>query len=173
MEILMVMKLFIFIIFPLFFSLLLPAQIPSPNPIHGVWKVVEIRQEVSGKEYNNTEPQPGLMIFTHDYYSMIWMPLNGVQPDNAAVWHPTDTEKIQQFNSIVVNSGSYSLSDSQLTTFPIVAKTPEFIGGKADYLWKSAQDTLRLELVKIYSRDGILDEESLKFRTTLFLVRIE
>jgi Lipocalin-like domain len=169
----MIKKLFILIIFPLIFFLLLPAQIPSPNPIHGVWKVVEIRQEVSGKEYNNTEPQPGLMIFTQDYYSMVWMPLNRVQPDNATTWHPIDAEKIQQFNSIVVNSGSYSLSDSRLTTFPIVAKTPEFIGGKAEYLWKSAQDTLRLELVNIYSRDGVLDEESLKFRTTLFLVRIE
>ena len=166
-------KLFAFILLPLSLYLLLPAQIPSPNPIHGVWKVVEIRQEASGKEYNNTEPQPGLMIFTNDYYSMVWMPLDRVQPDNATTWRPIDAEKIQQFNSIVVNSGSYSLSDSQLTTFPIVAKTPEFIGGKADYLWKSAQDTLRLELVNIYSRDGVLDEESLKFRTTLLLVRIE
>jgi hypothetical protein len=166
-------KLFAFILLPLSLYLLLPAQIPSPNPIQGVWKVVEIRQEVSGKEYRNTEPQPGLMIFTRDYYSMVWMPLDRVQPDNATIWQPTDTEKIQQFNSIVVNSGSYTLSDSQLTAFPIVAKTPEFVGGKADYLWKSAQDTLHLKILSIYSRDGEPDDGAQKVRTTLLLVKIE
>lgn len=169
----MTKKLFFLFLFSYTLSLLLQAQDLSPSQIQGVWKVVEIHQEFAGKKYDNPEPQPGLMIFTREYYSMVWMPLDRVQPDNATIWHPIDTEKIQQFNSIVVNSGNYTLSDSQLTTFPIVAKTPEFIGGKADYFWKLAQDTLRLEVVNIYSRDGVLDEESLKFRTTLFLVRIE
>lgn len=164
---------FTFFLLPLSFFPTLLAQDQSPNSIQGVWKIVEIRLEVSGKEYINPEPQPGLMIFTRDYYSMVWMPLDKVQPDNASIWHPTDAEKIQQFNSIVVNSGSYTLSDSELTTFPIVAKTPEYIGGKADFLWKVDQDTLRLKAVVTYSRDGILDEEQQKFRTTLILVRVE
>ncbi|OGB60370.1 MAG: hypothetical protein A2Y94_08190 [Caldithrix sp. RBG_13_44_9] len=164
---------FTFFLLPLSFFPTLLAQDQSPNPIQGVWKIVEIRLEVSGKEYINPEPQPGLMIFTRDYYSMVWMPLDKVQPDNASIWHPTDAEKIQQFNSIVVNSGSYTLSDSQLTTLPIVAKTPEFIGGKASYLWKVAQDSLQLDAIDNYSRDGILDEDQQKFRTTLILVRVE
>jgi hypothetical protein len=169
----MLNRYFIFFLLALSLFAVLQAQNPPANPLQGVWKVVQIQLAVSGKEYINAGPQPGMMIFTKEYYSMVWMPQEKKQPDNATVWQPTDTEKIQQFNSLIVNSGNYTLSDSLLTTFPIVAKTPEFIGGKASYHWSINQDTLQLIVREIYSRNGVLDEGAQKFQTTLLLVRIE
>jgi hypothetical protein len=169
----MISRYFVLFILPLSLFAFLPAQTPSVNSLRGVWKVVQIKLELSGKEYVNAEPQPGMMIFTSEYYSMVWMPQDKKQPDNTTIWQPTDIEKIQQFNSIIVNSGSYTLSDSLLTTFPLVAKTPEFIEGKADYHWSVRQDTLQLIVREIYSRDGVLDEGAQKYPTTLLLVRVE
>jgi len=169
----MLNRYFTLVLLPLSLFAFLPAQIPSVNSLQGVWKVVQIQLTASGKDYVNPDPQPGLMIFTRDYYSMVWMPQDKRQPDNVTIWQPTDTEKIQQFNSIIVNSGSYLLSDSLLITFPIVAKTPEFVGGKASYNWSVSQDTLQLIVREIYSRDGVLDESAQTFPTTLLLVKIE
>ena len=101
------------------------------------------------------------------------MPGSRMVPDNAEVWHPTDQEKVAQFNAIIVNSGKYSIQDSLLITEPLVAKTPEFMGGKASYVWTVNSDTLELQIVEIYSRGGVLDEGPQRYLTTIFLKRME
>jgi hypothetical protein len=117
--------------------------------IQGVWKVDRIVTTVADQTYENSNPLPGLMIFTSGYYSMVWMP--GTEPvsDNDKVWYPTDQEKIAQFNALIVNSGKYAFRDSLLITEPIVAKTPEFVGGKASYVWTLNNDTMTLIIQEI------------------------
>jgi len=141
--------------------------------IEGVWKVGRIITTVDDQSYENTRPLPGLMIFFGDYYSMVWMPGTEEVPDNAKIWHPTDQEKITQFNALIVNSGTYTVRDSLLITEPLVAKTPEFVGGTATYIHVLKKDTLTLFIQEIISRDGILDEGPQRYRTTLYLQRLE
>jgi hypothetical protein len=80
---------------------------------------------------------------------------------------------VDQFNSIIVNSGSYTISDSLLLTVPMVAKTPEFIGGKATYRWSFDNDTLSIAVLNIYSHNDILDEGAKKYPTIIKLLRLE
>jgi hypothetical protein len=146
---------------------------PVARSVEGVWKVVTLHTITPQGKFTNTDPQPGLFIFTREYYSMVWMPRSVKLPDNKQIWQPTDQEKVDQFNSIIVNSGSYTFSDSLLTTIPLVAKTPEFIGGKATYRWSFKKDTLSISVLNIYSHNGIPDEGAIKYRTTIKLLRLE
>ena len=141
--------------------------------ILGVWQVNRIVTAVGNQTYENSDPLPGLMIFTSGFYSMVWMPGGKPVPDNVRIWHPSDQEKVAQFNAIIVNSGKYVVQDSLLITEPIVAKTPEFIGGKASYVWTMMNDILLLRTQETYSRDGILDEGVQKYRTAIYLKRME
>ena len=141
--------------------------------IRGVWQVIRIATTVDEQFFLNSQPLPGLMIFASGYYSMVWMPGNQQVPDNEEIWRPSDQEKVAQFNAIMVNSGKDVLQDSLLITEPVVAKTPEFIGGKASYFWSVTSDTLKLRTVKTFSRSGILDEGQQRYRTTIFLKRLE
>lgn len=143
------------------------------NPLPGVWRVNEIRYTWEGGEQVLEEPQPGLVFFTKDHYSMTWMPRSERQADYADPWRPSDEEKVESYNSIVVNSGTYTLTDSILRTVPEVAKTPEFMGGLSDYAWRLEADTLWLDVVDIVSHAGIQDPAVPRFTTHLRLVRVE
>ncbi|UCF65616.1 MAG: lipocalin-like domain-containing protein [bacterium] len=141
--------------------------------IQGVWKVERMVTTVDDRSFENTQPLPGLMIFTEGFYSMVWMPGTEGVPDNAKIWYPSDQEKINQFNALIVNSGTYAVRDSLLITEPMVAKTPEFVGGKATYHHILNKDTLTLFIKEIVSRGGVLDEGPQQYRTTLYLKRSE
>ena len=60
---------------------------------------------------------------------------------------PTDAEKVAAFDSFIANSGTYELTDSTLTTRPMVAKTPNFMAGESlTFMYRVEADTLRLTL---------------------------
>jgi len=141
--------------------------------IEGVWKVVEIRQVGPKGEAVVSDPEPGLYIFTAKHYSMVWTPGSAERPGSATTWFPTNEEKVQDFNTIIVNSGTYEMADSTMTTYPVVAKTPEFVGGKAVYHWRVAADTLWLTMVDTYASDGTQDPWVLTYRTPVKLARLE
>ncbi len=135
--------------------------------------MVKVRLATPREEYVNANPQPGLFVFTRGHYSMVWMPWEDPLNDFAETWKPTDEEKLHSWNSIVVNTGTYSISDSTLTTWPMVAKTPEFIGGESVYTYRVEGDTLWLEMFDTYSHDGIQDPGIGRFTMPLKLVRVE
>ena len=148
-------------------------QISPETQLLGVWKVRQISVQTPAGVYPNPDALPGLFIFTGENYSMVWMPGSKAVPDNQQIWHPSDAERILQFNSIVVNCGHYSVRDSILITIPVVAKTPEFVGGRATYAWKVSGDTLTIKTLETISRNGILDEEITRYPATIILLRIE
>ena len=143
------------------------------NPIEGAWKVAAIESVGADGRFLNPEPQPGLCIFARDHYSMTWIP--GTQPRKPSVqpWSPTDAEKITDFNTIIVNAGAYKLADSTLVTYPSVAKTPEFMGGWARFVYRVSGDSLWLTGTDIYSMDGLRDIGVDLVKTTIKLVRAE
>jgi hypothetical protein len=130
-----------------------------------------IRVESSRGSAEYPDPQPGLFIFADGYYSMVWLITTEPVPDSADTWHPTDDEKARNFSSMIVNSGTYAVSDTLITTYPLVAKTPEFVGGVATYRYRVVADTLWMESTNILSRTGVVDPGVGKIRLPLRLVR--
>ena len=141
--------------------------------LEGSWVMTEIAVISERGENRYPDPAPGLFIFDKSHYSMVWMPLTEVPPDFEEIWRPTDEEKAAAFNSIVVNSGTYTYTDTTVTTVPTVAKTPEFIGGHAVYTYRVEGDTLWIDMTDTVSRDGVQDPGIGLFRMPLKLVRVE
>jgi len=103
------------------------AQSSTKKSIEGAWKVTEI--VVTGADASNVStPQPGLIIFTQKYYSVMWIP--GNQPRALFKGEdPTNEEKIAAYNSFVANSGTYDVAGETLTLHPMVARSPNFMAG--------------------------------------------
>jgi hypothetical protein len=145
----------------------------SPNSMEGVWQITEITTVNRDGKTRNSEPQPGLFIFTRSYYSAVWTPSTGPRPPYADRWRPTDEEKVKAYDSIVVNTGTYELTETELITRPIIARVPGFGGGTATYKYKLDGDDLFLEMVEEYSGDGIRATWLDRTRFPLKLVRVE
>ena len=125
-------------------TITITAQTSTKQSIEGVWKVSEI--VVTGTDASTvTSPQPGLVIFAHKHYSMMWIP--GDQPRSLFKANPpTNDEKIAAYDSFVANSGTYDLSGETLTLHPMVARSPNFMTGgqTATYQVKVEPTTLSL-----------------------------
>lgn len=143
------------------------------GPLEGTWKVKSITYITSRGEFPIEEALPGLFIFGEEYYSMVWMPMEAPLEDFAETWRPTDEEKVRSWNSIVVNSGTYTYTDSTVTTHPLVAKTPEFVGGSAVYTYRVEGDTLFMEVIDTVSHTGVQDPGIGLVRIPTTLVRVE
>jgi|SRR6476620_9033414 len=113
------------------------AQSSTKKSIEGVWKVTEI--VVAGQDASNvSNPQPGLIIFTQKYYSVMWVP--GNEPRSLFKGeNPTNEEKIAAYDSFIANAGSYEVVDGILTLHPMVSRSPNFMGGG------SAKNQFRIE----------------------------
>jgi len=48
-------------------------------------------------------------------------------------WNPTKEETIEAYMSFLANAGTYDLKDSIMTTYPTIARVPNFVGGSASY----------------------------------------
>ncbi len=137
----------------------------TKSSIEGVWKITEWIE--SGK--TNTNPQPGLIIFTKGYYSVAMLmgpPRTDSIPSDMGR-EVTDAEKIglfEQWKWFVGISGSYEVKGSTVLLRPIVAKTtwdidkqtePEFKLDGSNTLWliptaKGARNVgLRIKLTRL------------------------
>jgi hypothetical protein len=99
------------------------------NPLVGAWKVTEIANPEGPA---NTSPQPGLYIFAKQHYS--FTRINGSKPlppypsnDKA-----TDAEKVTVFNSLYMNTGSYTVTGNKLATKAMVAKSAFAMAGNSN-----------------------------------------
>ncbi len=109
------------------FAVIVYGQSPSTrNPLVGAWRVTEIA-DANGAPITN--PQPSLYIFTGQHYSFVR--INGTKPlpsypsnDKA-----TDADKVAVFNSLYLNSGTYTVTANLLATKAMVAKSAFAIGG--------------------------------------------
>ncbi len=114
----------------------------SESPLEGAWSIASIH--VSGPDSAaNTTVQPNLFLFGEKHYSM--MRATGNQPRTlAATNSPTDAEKLAAYNSFIANSGTYEVADSTLTIHPVVARSPNYMGGSDIYHFRISGDTLWL-----------------------------
>ena len=47
---------------------------PAPSNLEGVWRIGAIRSEAETDTTSNADPQPSLVIFTRQHYSMVRIP---------------------------------------------------------------------------------------------------
>ena len=126
--------------------------------LEGAWKITEESFESPDASWTDTSPQPSLHIFAKQHYSIMLVPSG---PDGRSQPRKlfsdderTDAEKIAAFDSFIANSGTYEVSDSSLTTRPIVAKNPNFMsGGSLTYIYQIEGDTLQLTLTPPWAPD--------------------
>jgi hypothetical protein len=136
----------------------------------GVWQI-EIVQPSNGKV---TKPLQNLVIFTQQHYSMVRILGNEAPQKFEKPWTPTDTEKISRYDSLIVNTGRYVVSDGEIQMTPSVARVPEFIGGSFTFDYHVSDDGLMLISKDEYSFDGVQAPWAKQgLTTTLTLQRVE
>ncbi len=144
------------------------AQDASANPLLGVWSMTAITAD----DGTMIEPsQSGLFIFTEDHYSAVYSLGADPRPLAATAFAPTSDEMIAQYQTIIVNTGTYDVSGSTITYRPMVAKSPEFVGGHATADYAIDGNTLTLNTTSVVSADGMSPTEVAAM--TIRLRRIE
>jgi hypothetical protein len=92
----------------------LSGQSAPANPLVGAWKV--------------EGAQPGLYIFTRQHYSFARIQ-GAALPDYPSNDKATDADKVAVFNTMYLNTGTYTVTGNTLATKAMVAKSKFAIGG--------------------------------------------
>ena len=127
------------------------------SPLDGVWKVAEVIT-TGANASTNTSPQPGLMIFSGRYYSLMTIGGDKPRPSFDPAKDPnnlTDAEKIarfEQWNELTANSGTYEIRGTTIIRHPMVAKNvtvmtpdpanppvPQAFTVKGDTMWLTSK----------------------------------
>ena len=140
----------------------------AANPLLGAWSMTAITAD----DGTMIEPsQSGLFIFTEDHYSAVYS--LGADPRllSATAFAPTSDEMVAQYQTIIVNTGTYDVSGSTITYRPMVAKSPEFVGGHSTMDYAIDGNTLTLNTTSVVSDDGMSPPTALS--ETIRLRRIE
>ena len=155
------------------FLLFVESDVYAVDSIEGVWRITKIITITSQGENTRPHMLPSMFIFTKNHYSIVWIPGKELPKNYVKRWRPTDEEKVQSYNSIIVNAGTYGIEGNVITTKPQIAKTPDFIGGYAKFEFEVKDNTLKLIRIDTMSNDGIQDAGALQVKTTLVLERIK
>ncbi len=148
-----------------------PAAVEEPEttgPLEGVWSVVAVDPMDGSSPVDPS--QPGLYLFAGSHYSAVYTPGPDARVKSEASFLPTEDEMIAQYQSIIVNSGTYDVDGSSLTLRPMIAKSPGFVGGRLTGTFSVSGDTLVLHHEHLFDLDGT---ELADFGETLTLVRLE
>ncbi len=130
-----------------------PAPAEPANPLDGVWSMSAMTPGAGGATIDPS--QPGLFIFTEGHYSAVYSLGAEPRPLAAAGFNPTSEEKVAQYDTIIVNTGSYEVSGSTITFRPMVAKSPEFVGGQSTMDFQIDGDVLTLTQQSVVAADGV------------------
>jgi len=140
----------------------------SPNELSGAWSLVAV--DPGGGAPVIAPSQPGLYIFTDTHYSGVFAPGPEPRVGSAVSFQPTEEEIIAQYQTIIVNTGTYEVDGSTITFRPMLAKSPEFVGGHQTSTFRIQSDTLVLSEQATLASDGSSPPQA---GGTLTLVRVE
>ncbi len=127
------------------------SSVPA-NPLQGVWSMTTMTPGGGGPTIDPA--QPGLFIFTDRYYSAVYSLGADPRPLSAAAFSPTPDEMVAQYETIIVNAGTYQANGANISFRPMVAKSPEFIGGHSTMDYQINGDTLTLSVTSTVAADG-------------------
>ena len=129
---------------------------PRPrNQLEGAWRVVTMRLVSADGQSVEVPAHESLIIFADGYFSIGYAFGDRASVPYARRWHPSDSEKVARFSSLIVNAGRYRLSGSQLDARPLFALAPEFVGGEAVFSYAFTADTLELTWQRSIAFDGL------------------
>lgn len=120
--------------------------ITAQNSLLGAWELQEVHWHTKDTTYSIAPTQPGLLVLTDNRYALMWSPSPTPRVPFENLSKPTVEEIQAGFRSVVFNGGTYSNTDSTLTTSAIIAKVPGFEGGKQFYKYNIADDTLDITM---------------------------
>jgi hypothetical protein len=118
------------------------AQVPSSGSVRGVWKIVE----ETTTDMTNSNPQPGFIIFTEKYYSLIHVASPEPRPDSVEINKATGPELLSIWGDAAfgANSGTYDLAGAALTLHSLVAKNPWAMTRVTGFTYRIEGDNLWL-----------------------------
>ncbi len=93
----------------------------EPTVLTGAWRVTAIRPD-GPNPATIYSPQPGLLLFTGNHYSMLY--INGDKPRPPVPQDATAADVWAFVTPLVANSGTYEITGGTLTLRPAVAKDP-------------------------------------------------
>jgi hypothetical protein len=102
------------------FLLAVPSALAQADKLIGVWKYTEFVS--TGPDATSTPAQPGLLIFTKKYWSMIMV--SGDKPRPALPQNATDAQKLGAWTPFDAGSGTYEVKGNTYTAKSIVGKDP-------------------------------------------------
>jgi hypothetical protein len=119
--------------------------------IVGAWKMVEVQTIKSNGTHTSVFPNESEVIFTGSYYSFCWTS----HTSSVRNWQMPDSVKLARMNQSIVNTGTYQLKDSILTTKASFAMNPMFVNGLAKFKCSFRGDTLILKGLSVFSSDNV------------------
>jgi len=143
--------------------LMLVQSASAQGKLEGVWKITHVT--LTGPNAQTiTNPQPGFMIFTKKYSSLVGITGDKPQPDLPQ--NATDAQKLATWNPLAATVGTYEIKGTTVTRHNIVAKNGVKRGsfGTADF--KIEGNTLTMTFKA--NQDGPIANP-----TTITLVRME
>jgi len=136
----------------------------SASPLEGAWVVTSL-QSSDGTAIDPAGP--GQFIFLDGRYSAVYTVGVTERRKSEKAFDPTEEEMVEQHETIIVNSGTYQVEGNELTLRPLVAKSPEFIGGSSIMEFSVNGDTLTAKIRQLTSANGISPEGAIGSTMTL------
>ena len=115
----------------------------SKSPLQGVWKAVDV-VTTGPNASTNKSPQPGLIIFTGKYYSVVAVTSDKPRPELPQDMNtPTAVQFRDVWNPFLAQSGTYEVKGSEITYHPIVAKNPRAMSSATSLSTPSRSKVIR------------------------------
>ena len=136
----------------------------SASPLEGAWVVTSLQSS----EGEAIDPAgPGQFIFLDGRYSAVYTVGVTERRKSEKAFDPTEEEMVEQYDTIIVNSGTYQVEGNELTLRPLVAKSPEYIGGSSTMEFSVDGDTLTTKIRQLTSANGMSPEGAIDSTMTL------
>jgi hypothetical protein len=120
--------------------------------IDGAWSFVEVKTVKPNGTTTSVFPKEGVAIFSGSDYSFCWTSHDFISRS----WALADSVKLNRFNQSIVNTGTFTLKDSILSTRAVFAMTPMFSnGGVAKFKYTFNGDTLILRGLSVVSSENV------------------
>ncbi len=130
-------------------------ELASESPsVEGAWNLVGMEIVSADGEVTQVPTYENLMLFKDGYYSMALSRGDHKSPYFSERWGATEDEQLDRWSLIIVNAGTYEVTESELITRPLFALVPEFVGGTARYSYELTEDQFALTVTGILSADG-------------------
>lgn len=146
------MKTKIILLINIFTTIMVSSFSPKKKlSIDGVWKFVEVQTVKSDGTFSSVLPKDGQAIFMGKHYSFCWTSHTSTNRS----WQMADSVKLSRFNQSIINTGTFEIKDSILTTKATFAMNPMFTNGLAKFKCSFAGDTLIMRGLSVFSSENI------------------